>query len=66
MNSVRSNNLSLKYQRVNLIGCKDIEIRKFECGKTSISFLQTNNKNIKSCNKCMKHNLQIFNIDNNG
>ena len=30
MNSVRSNNLSLKYQRVTPSGCKDIGIRKFE------------------------------------
>ena len=28
--SVRSNNLSLKYQRVKPTGCRDIEIRKFE------------------------------------
>ena len=30
MNSVRSNNLSLKYQRFTPQGCKDIGIRKFE------------------------------------
>ena len=30
MNSVISNNLSLKYQKCTLLGCKDIEIRKFE------------------------------------
>jgi len=29
-NSVRSNNLSLKYERVKPTGCRDIEIRKFE------------------------------------
>ena len=29
-NSVRSNNLSFKYQRSKLTGCRDIEIRKFE------------------------------------
>ena len=29
-NSVRSNNLSLKYQRFIPTGCRDIEIRKFE------------------------------------
>ena len=29
MNSVRSNNQSLKYQSVTLKGCKDIGIRKF-------------------------------------
>ena len=31
MNSVRSNNVSLKYQRPTPSGCKDIWIRKFEC-----------------------------------
>ena len=30
MNSVRSNNLSLKYQSFTTVGCKDIGIRKFE------------------------------------
>ena len=30
MNSVRSNNVSLKYQRPTPSGCKDIGIRKFE------------------------------------
>ena len=30
MNSVKSNNLILRYQNVTLSGCKDIEIRKFE------------------------------------
>ena len=30
MNSVRSNNLSLKYQRLETSGCKDIGMRKFE------------------------------------
>ena len=30
MNSVRSNNLSLKYQRFTPSGCKDIGIIKFE------------------------------------
>ena len=34
MNSVRSNNLSLKYSKCKPSGCKDIRIRKFEfCGK---------------------------------
>ena len=32
MNSVRSDNLSLKYQRFILSGCKDIGIRKLEYG----------------------------------
>ena len=35
MNSVRSKNLSLKYQRFALSGCKDVGIRKV-CGKDSI------------------------------
>ena len=30
MNSVRSNNLSLKYRRFKPSDCEDIEIRKFE------------------------------------
>ena len=30
MNSVSSNNLSLKYQKCTLSGCKDIGIIKFE------------------------------------
>ena len=30
MNSVRSNNVSLKYQKPTPSGCKGIEIRKFE------------------------------------
>ena len=32
MNSVRLNNLSLKYQSFTTLGCKDIGIRKFEFG----------------------------------
>ena len=35
MNSVKSKNLSLKYQRFALSGCKDVGIRKV-CGKDSI------------------------------
>ena len=30
MNSDRSNNLSLKYQRLETSGCKNIGVRKFE------------------------------------
>ena len=30
LNSVKSNNLSLKYQRITTSGCRDIGIRKFE------------------------------------
>ena len=30
MNSVRSNNISLKYQRFKISGWRDIKIRKFE------------------------------------
>jgi len=30
MNSVISNNLTLKYQRCTSLDCKDLEIRKFE------------------------------------
>ena len=30
MNSVRSNNLSLKYQSFTTLGCKDVGVRKFE------------------------------------
>ena len=30
MNSIRSNNISLKYQRFTTLGSKDIEIRKSE------------------------------------
>ena len=30
VNSVRSNNLSLKYQRFKPSDCEDIEIKKFE------------------------------------
>ena len=30
MNAVRSNNVSLKYQRFTSLGCEDIEIRKLE------------------------------------
>ena len=39
MNSVRSNNLSLKYRRFKPSDCEDIEIRKFELvAKTQYSF----------------------------
>ena len=39
MNSVRSNNVSLKYQRPTLSGCKDIGIGKFEfVAKTQFLF----------------------------
>ena len=31
INSVRSNNFSLKYQRFTQSGCKDIESKQFEC-----------------------------------
>ena len=44
MNSVRSNNLSLKYQRSTTLGCKDIGIRKFDCMEKLNSFDQRNNK----------------------
>ena len=30
LNSVKSNNLSLKYQKITTSGCRDIGIRKFE------------------------------------
>ena len=30
LNSVKSNNLSLKYQRITTSACRDIGIRKFE------------------------------------
>ena len=30
MNSVRSDNLSLKYQSFTTLGCKDVGVRKFE------------------------------------
>ena len=43
MNSVRSNNLSLKYQRSTTLGCKDIGIRKFDCMEKLNSFDQRNN-----------------------
>ncbi len=35
MNAVRSNNLSLKYQRFTSSGFKDKEIKKIDCGKDS-------------------------------
>ena len=36
MNAVRLSNLSMKYQRFTLSGCKDIGITQFVCGKNSI------------------------------
>ena len=49
MDSVRSNNLSLKYHRFSSPGCKDIKIRKFNfVAKTQFLyakiFLGANNK----------------------
>ena len=45
---VRSNNLSLKYQRVEPTGCRDIEIRNFEVvEKTQFLWLK-------------KHNLSLY------
>ena len=45
MNSVRSNNVSLKYQRPTPSGCKDIGIIKFEfVAKTQ--FLYLNSKSL--------------------
>ena len=42
MNSVRSNNLSLKYQSFTPSGCKDIGRRKFEfVAKTQILYTYT-------------------------
>ena len=46
MNSVRSNNLRLKYQRFTLSGCKDIVLRNFNVAKTQLlnfylNFFQT-------------------------
>ena len=39
MNSVRSDNLSLKYKKYGPSGCKVLEIRKFHVGiKNSIPF----------------------------
>ena len=38
MNSMRSNNISLKYQRFTTSGCKDLGIRKIS-DKDSIPFL---------------------------
>ena len=43
MNSVRSDNLSLKYQRFILSGCQDIGVRKFEfVAKTHFLWPYTN------------------------
>ena len=45
MNSVRSNNISLKYQRFTTLGSKAIGIIKFRvCGKDSIPLPITSNK----------------------
>ena len=44
MNSVRSNHLSLKYQRFTLKGCQDIGIRKFELWQIKTQSL---------CKKCV-------------
>ena len=38
MNSLRSNNLSLKYQRFTPSGCKDIQIKIFELVNSFIKF----------------------------
>jgi len=45
INSVRWNNLSLKYQRFTRSGCEDIGIRKFEfVAKTQFLFIKIENK----------------------
>ena len=54
INSVRSNNVSLKYQRPTTSGCKDIGIRKFEfvsCDKDSISLQKVYTKWVKTGSK---------------
>ena len=40
MNSVRSNSLSLKYQRFTASSCKDYGLENLVCGKDSIHFLE--------------------------
>ena len=48
MNSVRSNNLSLKYQRFKSSDCKDVRIRKFEfVTKNQILWKNSNETNVK-------------------
>ena len=48
MNSVRSNNISLKYRRPTPTGCKDIGVRKFKF-VTKTQFLCTQKKEEKFC-----------------
>ena len=44
MNSVRSNNLSLKYQRFTPSGCNDVGIRKFDFVQEVSCFLRKRDK----------------------
>ena len=46
MSSVRSNNISLKYQRFTTLGFKDIRIKNRVCGKGSTPFYSLKNVNV--------------------
>ena len=50
MNSVRSNNLSLKYHRFTPSGCKYIEKRKFEFGNPKLK-----GKRVENLNEFLAH-----------
>ena len=52
MSSVRSNNLSLKYQRLTLLSCSDIRIRKFYIvgGRFNPTRLEINDEDHNSVN----------------
>ena len=39
MNSVRSNSISVKYQRLKLSGCEGIDIRKFDFRRIKLIYI---------------------------
>ena len=57
MNSVRSNNLSLKYQRFATSGCKDIRIRKFEFVAKTQFLCEPNHRYV-----CEPNTIKIMNL----
>ena len=55
MKYVRSNNVSLQYQRFILLGCKDIRVRKFEfMAKTQFLYVIKSMQTGINCHFCVQ------------
>ena len=61
MDLVRSDDLSLKYQRFTFSGCKDIDIRKFEfLAKTQFLYVDISCNNDQNYSVDLEHNSVIY------